>query len=176
MSRWCHDETAEDRKKHPKTKHFLLPWDCLSFLQLKRLKTSDANDWAPSTDHSSTQFKLILMCPDVWCKPNTDLPAWYLNLSSFNPKQSATSSAPTLVIGVAGEAELGDHQIGEAEWHGAVDLCQSVQAVGPLEKVFGAMPHSLVSTAGILFQVAEVHGFDKDPRGLIEPGRLGVFP
>lgn len=26
------------------------------------------------------------------------------------------------------------------------------------------MPHTLVPTAGIFFQVAEVHGFDEDPR------------
>lgn len=91
--------------------------------------------------------------------------------------ESGLSSASTLVIGIAGEAKLGDHQIGEAEWHGAIDLCQSVQTVGPLKEVFRTMPHTLVSTAGILLQVAEVHRFDKDPRGFVNASYgLEVFP
>lgn len=81
--------------------------------------------------------------------------------------ESGLSSASTLVIGIAREAKLGDHQIGEAEWHGAVDLCQSVQTVGPLKEVLRTMPHTLVSTAGVLLQVAEVNGFDKNPGGFV---------
>lgn len=92
-------------------------------------------------------------------------------------QQCDSSSASTLVVGIGREAKLGDHQVGEAEWHEAIDLCQPVQTVGPLKKVFRTMPHTLISTAGILFQVAEVHGFDKDPRrsGRAATG-LGVFP
>lgn len=79
------------------------------------------------------------------------------------------------MVGVAREAELGDHQVGEAERHEAVDLRQPVQAVGSLQQVFRPVPHTLVPAAGVLLQVAEVHGFDEDPGGLGDAAG-GVLP
>lgn len=79
------------------------------------------------------------------------------------------------MVGVAGEAKLGDHQVGEAEWHEAIDLRQPVHTVGPLKKVFRTMPHTLVPAPGVLFQVAEVYRFDKDPRGFVNLA-YRVFP
>lgn len=98
-----------------------------------------------------------------------------LLLSIQNSQQCGGSSASSLVVGIAGEAKLGDHQVGEAEWHEAIDLCQPVQTVGSLKEVFWTVPHTLIPTAGILFQVAKVHGFDKDPRRFLNAA-CGVFP
>ncbi|TNN40352.1 hypothetical protein EYF80_049489 [Liparis tanakae] len=88
--------------------------------------------------------------------------------SPFVSRPARGASRSALVVGVAGEAELGEHEVGEAERHDAVDLRQPVEAVGPLEEVFGAMPHPLVPAAGLLLQVAEVHGFDEDPGGFLD--------
>lgn len=94
-----------------------------------------------------------------------------------NSQRCGTSSASALVVGIAGEAKLGNHQVGVAQWHEAVDLRQPVQTVGSLKKVFRTMPHTLVPTAGILLQVAEVHRFDKDPRGFVNAAcRLRLSP
>ncbi|KAF3858324.1 hypothetical protein F7725_011525 [Dissostichus mawsoni] len=63
----------------------------------------------------------------------------------------------------AGKSKLGDHQVGEAEGHEAIDLRQPVETEGSLQKVFRAMPHALVPAARVLFQVS----FDKDPGGFV---------
>lgn len=99
----------------------------------------------------------------------------WLPLSIQNSQQCGGSSASSLVVCIAGEAKLGDHQVGEAEWHKAIDLCQPVQTVGSLKEVFWTVPHTLIPTASILFQVAEVHGLDKDPRRFLNAA-CEVFP
>lgn len=90
----------------------------------------------------------------------------HISLSSF-PIQKIQwchmYSGSAHVIGIVGEPKLGNHQVGEAEWHEAINFCQPVQTVGSLKEVFRTVPHTLVPTAGFLFQVAEIHGFDKDP-------------
>lgn len=102
---------------------------------------------------------------------------WVCLLLIQNSRQCGTSSASTLVVSVAGEPKLGDHQVGEAKWHEAINLCQPVQTVGPLEKVFRTVPHTPVPTVGIFFQVAQVHGFNEDPRGfVVSAHRLRVLP
>lgn len=74
-------------------------------------------------------------------------------------------SASAHVISISGKAKLGHHQIGEAQRHKAVDFGQPVQAIRSLKKVFWTVPHALVPTTGLFFQVTEVYGFDEDPRG-----------
>ena len=76
------------------------------------------------------------------------------------------------MVSVAGESKLAEHEVGEAEGHGAVDLRQPVQTVGPLEQVLGPVPHPQVPAARLLLQVTEVHGFDKHPRGPAGHGAL----
>lgn len=89
-----------------------------------------------------------------------------ISLSSF-PIQKIqwchVYSGSAHVIGIVGESKLGNHQVGEAERHEAINFCQPVQTVGSLKEVFRTVPHTLVPTAGFLFQVAEIHGFYKDP-------------
>lgn len=101
-----------------------------------------------------------------------------MDLHSIHISQRSPShSALAFVIGIAGEAKLADHQVWEAQRHEAVDLYQPVQTEGSLKEVFRTMPHTLVPTAGILLQVAEVHRFDEDTRGSVgTAGGRGLSP
>ncbi len=82
------------------------------------------------------------------------------------------TSYPALVISIAGEAELWDHDIGVAERHAPVDVRQLVEAVGALQHVLCSVPHAHIPAAGFLLQITHVYGLHEHPGGPLESGRL----
>lgn len=71
------------------------------------------------------------------------------------------------MVGI-GEAELRDHDVGVGQGHASVDGRELVDAVRPLQKVLGSVPHSRVAPGGFFLQTAHVHGFHKHPRSLAD--------
>lgn len=71
----------------------------------------------------------------------------------------------TFVVGVR-EAKLRDHDVGVGQGHAAVDGRELVEAVRPLQKVLGSVPHPRVAPGGLFLQTAHVHRFHKYPRSL----------
>ncbi len=79
------------------------------------------------------------------------------------------TSYPALVISIAGEAKLWDHDIGVAERHAPVDVCQLVEAVRALQHVLRSVPHAHIPAAGFLLQIPHVYGLHEHPEGRWSP-------